>query len=65
MLPLFSGLYNLKPADNVRKNCEKLPKSELIGKWLDIVQCVKLVETTGEKDDRTTGQPQPEIVAKG
>ena len=22
-------------------------------------------ETTGEKDDRTTGQPQPEIVAKG
>jgi len=50
MLPLFTGLYNLKPADNIRENCEKLPKSELIERWLDIVQCVKLFMTTGERD---------------
>ena len=38
MLPLFTDLYNLQPAGNVKENCEKLPKSELIGKWLDIVE---------------------------
>jgi len=52
LLPLFK-LYNLKPSETTITNCQKLPQSSLITKWLNIVHCVKeSMESNGSKDIR-------------